>query len=41
MNKVLTKKEAMEFLGIDEKMFNNYFRNAGEFNCQKRKNGGK
>lgn len=33
MEDILTKKEAIEFLGIDEKIFDNYFKNAGEFNA--------
>jgi len=36
----LTKKEAIAFLGLDAKLFENYFKNACEFNCQKR-NGGR
>ena len=30
---ILTKKEAIEFLGLDDKTFDNYFKNAGEFPC--------
>ena len=41
MNKILTKKEAIDFLGLDEKLFENYFRNACEFNCMERKGGGR
>lgn len=41
MNKSLTKKEAIEFLGLDSKLFENYFRNASEFNCLKRAGGGR
>lgn len=38
MNKALTKKEAMDFLSIDEKLFDNYFKNAAEFKCIERVN---
>lgn len=38
MNKILTKNEAVQFLGLNEKMFENYFRNAGEFACLPRPN---
>ena len=31
MDKTLTKKEAIDFLGLDEKTFDNYFKNAAEF----------
>ncbi|HUV47040.1 MAG TPA: hypothetical protein VMW29_02800 [Candidatus Bathyarchaeia archaeon] len=31
MNNKLTKRQAIEFLNLDEKVFDNYFRNAGEF----------
>lgn len=30
MPKILSKKEAVEFLGLDEKTFDNYFKNAAE-----------
>lgn len=33
MGKRLTKKQAVKFLGIEEKVFENYFKNAGEFSC--------
>lgn len=33
MGKKLTKKEAIEFLGLDDKTFDNYFKNATEFPC--------
>lgn len=33
MSKILSKKDAVKFLGIDEKIFDNYFKNADEFNC--------
>ncbi len=41
MNKILTKKEAVDFLGLDEKLFENYFRNACEFSCMERANKGR
>lgn len=31
MDDILTKKEAIQFLGLDEKIFDNYFKSAGEF----------
>ena len=37
MPKILSKKEAVEYLGLDEKTFDNYFKNASEFPCVKRK----
>jgi len=40
MPKSLTKKEAIEFLGLDDKTFDNYFKTAAEFPCLER-NGGK
>ena len=40
MQKLLTKKEAIEYLGLDAKTFDNYFKNAAEFPCVER-NGGK
>lgn len=39
MDKILKKKEAVKFLGLDEKTFENYFQNAWEFRCLKRQNG--
>ena len=39
MDKILTKKEAVQFLGLDEKTFENYFQNAGEFKSLDRQNG--
>jgi len=39
MDKNLTRKEAIEFLGLEEKTFDNYFKNAGEFLCLERNNG--
>ncbi len=41
MNKILAKKEAIDFLGLDPKVFENYFRNASEFNCLERTAGGR
>ena len=40
MPKLITKKEAVEYLGLDEKTFDNYFKNAEEFPCIDR-NGGR
>ena len=40
MPKILTKKETIEYLGLDERTFNNYFKNAAEFPCLER-NGGR
>ncbi len=40
MSKLLTKKEAVKFLGLDDKTFDNYFKNATEFPCIDR-NGGR
>jgi len=39
MNKILSKKEAVEFLGLDEKVFDNFFKNADEFKNIPRENG--
>jgi hypothetical protein len=36
-NRTLSKREAIEFLGLDEKTFENYFQNADEFNCLERR----
>ncbi len=33
MDRTLTKAEAIEYLCLDEKTFDNYFRNAEEFHC--------
>lgn len=33
MSRTLAKKEAVQFLGLDNKTFENYFKNAGEFTC--------
>ena len=37
MPKILSKKEAVEYLGLDTKTFDNYFKNAAEFACLRRK----
>lgn len=37
MSDILTKKEAVEFLGLSVKVFDNYFKNAREFPCIERK----
>jgi len=39
MPDILTKKEAIKFLGLDEKLFDNYFKNADEFLALPRVNG--
>ena len=39
MDKILTKREAVEFLALDEKTFENYFQNADEFKSLERKKG--
>ena len=39
MDKILTKKEAVKFLGLNDKAFDNYFQNADEFSCLARQNG--
>jgi len=39
MDKILTKKEAVQFLGLEEKTFENYFQNADEFRSLERRNG--
>jgi hypothetical protein len=36
MNELLSKKQAIEYLGIDAKTFDNYFKNADEFSCIER-----
>lgn len=42
MGRIFTRSEAIKFLGIDEKIFDNYFKNAEEFCCLERKgNGGR
>ncbi|MFH1895931.1 MAG: hypothetical protein ABH814_00445 [bacterium] len=39
MQNKITKQEAIKLLALDEKIFDNYFRNAGEFSCLARENG--
>lgn len=39
MPQPLTKKQAINYLGLDEKIFDNYFRNAAEFSCLERSGG--
>src|SRR3989338_11382812 len=39
MVETLNKREAVAFLGLDEKMFDNFFRVAGEFPCLERAGG--
>lgn len=39
MDKILSKKEAVEFLGLNEKTFDNFFKNADEFKNVPRNNG--
>lgn len=41
MSRVLTRKEAVELLNLDGKTFDNYFKNAGEFNCLERQGRGR
>lgn len=41
MGQLLTKKQAVEYLGIDEKTFDNYFKNAAEFAPLERQGGGR
>lgn len=36
MSKILTKREAIAFLGLDDKTFDNYFKSAEEFTALKR-----
>jgi len=38
VNQQITRKEAIEFLGLDEKTFDNFFKSAGEFPCIPRVN---
>lgn len=38
MSRTLTKNEAVQFLGLDNKTFENYFKNADEFRCLERLN---
>jgi hypothetical protein len=37
MDKILTRRQAVEFLTLDEKLFDNYFKNASEFSYVERK----
>lgn len=39
MPEIISKKEAVSFLGLEEKTFDNYFKNAKEFSCLPRKGG--
>jgi len=39
VGKILKKNEAIAFLKLDEKTFDNYFKNAGEFSCLNRAGG--
>ncbi|GIW62205.1 MAG: hypothetical protein KatS3mg090_0031 [Patescibacteria group bacterium] len=39
MSRILSKKEAVKFLELDEKTFDNYFKNAGEFSSLPRESG--
>lgn len=39
MSETLTKREAIEYLGLDSKVFDNYFRNAGELHSLSRSGG--
>lgn len=39
MDKILTKKEAVKFLSLEEKTFENYFQNADEFRSLRRQTG--
>lgn len=41
MSKMLTKNEAISYLGLDPKTFDNYFRNAEEFKCYREGSRGK
>jgi len=41
MDKILTKKEAIQFLDLDEKTFDNYFKSAEEFKHLPRQNKGR
>lgn len=38
MQDILNKQQAIEFLNLDEKVFDNFFRNADEFSCLPREN---
>jgi hypothetical protein len=39
MPNIISKREAVEYLNLDEKTFDNYFKNAMEFPCLERKDG--
>ncbi len=39
MSKIISKKEAIKYLDLDEKTFDNYFKNAAEFPCLNRSGG--
>ena len=41
MPDILTKKEAIDYLALDSKVFENYFKNAEEFHCLPRKGRGR
>jgi hypothetical protein len=41
MDNLLTKKEAIEFTGLDAKTFDNYFKSAEEFGCELRQGHGR
>jgi len=41
MTKILTKKQAIEYLEMDDKTFENYYQNAEEFPCLEREAGGR
>lgn len=36
MGRIFNKKQAIDYLGLDDKIFDNYFKNANEFDCLKR-----
>jgi hypothetical protein len=36
MDRILSKRNAIEFLGLDQKTFENYFESADEFSCLER-----
>lgn len=36
MGKILSKKDAIVYTGLDPKAFDNYFKNAEEFKCMER-----
>jgi len=41
MSQILNKEEAIKFLKLDKKVFNNFSKNADEFQCLNRKKGGR